>query len=275
MTALAVIAGPPSAAGWCRRVRRAVFYINVPIAAATLFIILKYAGTSGGDPRRIDWMGTLSVTAALGLLTFGLIENQTSLTIASIVPFIAFIVVERRAANPIVPLSLFRSRTFSAANALTFLLYAAVGAVTFLLPFHLIQALHYSSAKAGPRFFRSSSRCRCSRGGWARRRSRRCAAAAHHVPLVAAGGSFLPCATRGLRRAFSFSASAWRSPSRRSRPLDDVDRRRDPPGAVSGSTRDRAVAGCLLCRPGQSGGGPDQYARRRPHSRQQARRQSL
>ena len=51
----------------------------------------------------------------------------------------AFAVVERRARSPMVPLGLFRSRTFAGANLLTFLLYAALGGALFFLPFNLIQ----------------------------------------------------------------------------------------------------------------------------------------
>src|SRR5205814_10562867 len=52
----------------------------------------------------------------------------------------------------IVPLSLFRSRTFTGANVLTLLLYGALSAATFLLPFNLIQVQHYSPAEAGAAF---------------------------------------------------------------------------------------------------------------------------
>jgi MFS family permease len=55
-------------------------------------------------------------------------------------------------ANPIVPLKLFRSRSFTAANVLTLLLYAALSAATFLLPFNLIQVQGYSPAQAGAAF---------------------------------------------------------------------------------------------------------------------------
>ena len=60
--------------------------------------------------------------------------------------------VERRVHEPIVPLSLFKSRTFTGANILTLLLYGALSAATFLLPFNLIQVQHYSPAKAGAAF---------------------------------------------------------------------------------------------------------------------------
>jgi Major Facilitator Superfamily len=61
----------------------------------------------------------------------------------------AFVLVEARRAEPMVPLSLFRSRTFAGANLLTLLLYAALGAALFFVPFNLIQVQRYSPAAAG------------------------------------------------------------------------------------------------------------------------------
>ena len=58
-------------------------------------------------------------------------------------------VVERRAASPMVPLELFRSRSFTLANILTLLLYAALSIVMFLMPMNLIQVQHYSATAAG------------------------------------------------------------------------------------------------------------------------------
>ena len=62
---------------------------------------------------------------------------------------IAFLFVEARVPQPMLPLALFRSRTFSGANLLTFLLYAALGGTLFFLPLNLIQVQHYSATAAG------------------------------------------------------------------------------------------------------------------------------
>jgi hypothetical protein len=61
----------------------------------------------------------------------------------------AFVVVEARREHPMVPLELFRSRAFAAANLSTFLLYAALAATFFFLPFVLIQARHFPARAAG------------------------------------------------------------------------------------------------------------------------------
>jgi EmrB/QacA subfamily drug resistance transporter len=154
MTSLSIIAGPllggylVQAISW-----RAVFYINLPIAAATLLMLMKVGKV--GETRasgRIDLAGTALITIALGAATYALIERQFAVALIGVVAFVAFLFVERRAADPIVPLSLFRSRTFTGANLLTLLLYAALSAATFVLPFNLIQVQHYTPAEAGAAF---------------------------------------------------------------------------------------------------------------------------
>jgi MFS family permease len=62
---------------------------------------------------------------------------------------VAFVAVEHRRANPMLPPSLFRSRLFSAANAMTLCLYAGIGGILFLLPVQLQIALGYSALQAG------------------------------------------------------------------------------------------------------------------------------
>jgi len=59
------------------------------------------------------------------------------------------VVVEHHARNPMLPLHLFRSRTFTLANVLTLLLYGALGVVLFLLPLNLIQVQHFTATRAG------------------------------------------------------------------------------------------------------------------------------
>lgn len=165
LTSLGVIAGPLFG-GWLVQAVswRAVFYINLPIAAITLLIVwfsMSPDQASEEEPGQIDWGGTLLVTTALAALTFGMIEApsrgiRSSLVIGSLVlgsiAFVAFVALERRIENPIMPLTLFRSRVFSGANLLTLLLYAALSTVTFLLPFNLIQVQHYSPSQAGAAF---------------------------------------------------------------------------------------------------------------------------
>ena len=71
---------------------------------------------------------------------------------AGIVALLAFLLVEGRTKDPMVPLTLFRSSSFSGANLLTFLLYGAMGGALYFLPFNLIQVQGYSTAAAGAAF---------------------------------------------------------------------------------------------------------------------------
>ena len=77
----------------------------------------------------------------------------------------AFVVVEAGSPAPMVPLSLFRSSTFSGTNLLTFLLYAGLGGVMFFIPFDLIQAQGYAATAAGAAFLPLIVLCSCSRAG--------------------------------------------------------------------------------------------------------------
>ncbi len=153
LTSLAIIAGPVLGGALVQAVSwRAVFFINVPLAAVVLWIVWRHMPAGGlkpAAPRAVDWVGTALVTLALGGLAYGFIERVWAAAIAGAVLLIVFVLVERRVKNPIVPLALFRSPTFTGANVLTLLLYAALSAATFLLPFNLIQVQGYGPAKAG------------------------------------------------------------------------------------------------------------------------------
>jgi hypothetical protein len=65
---------------------------------------------------------------------------------------VAFVLVEGRVGEPMMPLSLFRSRNFSWANVLTLFLYAGIGGALYFLPFNLIQVHGYSATAAGSAF---------------------------------------------------------------------------------------------------------------------------
>jgi EmrB/QacA subfamily drug resistance transporter len=142
---------------------RAVFFLNLPLAAIVLLILFTYVPESRaeGAAGPLDWSGALFVTLGLGAVVYGLIEagslglaNPVALgaLIAGSLALAGFVVVEARSPAPMVPLSLFRSSTFSGANLLTFLLYAALGGTMFFVPFNLIQVQGYSPTAAGAAF---------------------------------------------------------------------------------------------------------------------------
>ena len=153
LTSLAILAGPLLGGVLVQTVSwRAVFFINLPIAVVVLWIVWRRMPRDETSEGAIDWIGTLLVTIGLGAITYAFIEKAWLALPVGIVACIVFAFVERRVEQPVVPFLLFRSRAFSAANALTLLLYAALSLATFLLPFNLIQVQGYSPAEAGAAF---------------------------------------------------------------------------------------------------------------------------
>jgi EmrB/QacA subfamily drug resistance transporter len=138
---------------------RAVFFINLPLALIVILISLRHvAENSDRETSRVDWLGAILAALGLGALVYGLIEsaqvgfNDRSVIMAltaGVVVLILFLFVESRLSQPMLPLTLFRSRTFAGTNLLTFLLYAALGGTLFFLPLNLIQVQRYSPTSAG------------------------------------------------------------------------------------------------------------------------------
>jgi EmrB/QacA subfamily drug resistance transporter len=139
---------------------RWVFFINVPLAAIVLFVLFWRVPESRDteDSPGLDWVGALLATLGLGGIVYGLIQAGNvglgPLTVlgalaGGVVALIVFIIVEARSHSPMVPLNLFRSRTFSGANLLTLFLYAALGGTLFFLPFNLISVQGYPPSGAG------------------------------------------------------------------------------------------------------------------------------
>jgi len=139
---------------------RAVFFLNVPLAAIVLVLSLRFMNESSDPSRtaRIDWSGAALAVLGLGGIVFGLLEwpplgagHPLVLSALAVGAFSLglFFVVEARLENPMLPLALFRSPPFALGNALTLLLYAALGVVFFLVPLNLIQVQHYSATEAG------------------------------------------------------------------------------------------------------------------------------
>ncbi|ABS03786.1 MFS transporter [Kineococcus radiotolerans] len=106
--------------------------------------------------QSLDVAGTLLVVLALGGLTFALVQASVGplwMVWASgglgLAAAVAFVLVEQHAHDPLLPLRIFASRQFSAANLLTFVVYAALGGVFFLLVVVLQTGLGYSPLIAG------------------------------------------------------------------------------------------------------------------------------
>jgi EmrB/QacA subfamily drug resistance transporter len=134
---------------------RWIFLINLPLAVLTVWIAQRHVPETH-DPtatRRFDVPGAALGMLALAGLTYALIEvgSLTALLagVVGLVAAVAFLAVERRAPEPMLPLGIFRNRTFSAANAMTLLVYAALGAVLFFLVLQLQTVTGYGPLAAG------------------------------------------------------------------------------------------------------------------------------
>lgn len=150
----------PVLGGWLTQAIswRAVFFINLPVAVVAVGLVLVNAKESKGEQSgSVDWLGALAVTVGLAAITWALTvapkQGADAAVLAAgglgVAALIGFVMIERKANNPMTPLMLFKSITFSGVNALTLVLYAAFGAAFFLLPFELIRAHGYAPSAAG------------------------------------------------------------------------------------------------------------------------------
>jgi EmrB/QacA subfamily drug resistance transporter len=140
---------------------RWLFFVNVPIAALVVALTQSRVAESCGEhtSKRLDFRGALLVTLGLGLVVYALVDTgvkrgtvqpvDVTLLVAGAVLLVAFALLEARVTAPMVPLHLFHSPVFTGTNLLTLLLYAALGAALFFLPFDLIQVQGYTPAAAG------------------------------------------------------------------------------------------------------------------------------
>jgi EmrB/QacA subfamily drug resistance transporter len=139
---------------------RLIFLINLPLIAAVVLVSLRHVPESH-DPAaggQLDVLGAVLATVGLGGLCYGLIEwpalgSSSPLVLGALAVGLAslalFVLVEARVPRPLLPLALFRSRQFTAANLVTLVVYGALGGGLFLLPIELQQVAHYSPLAAG------------------------------------------------------------------------------------------------------------------------------
>src|SRR5262245_47079300 len=152
----------PVAGGWLiEHVSwRAIFFLNVPLAVIVVGLSSRFMDESRDESRtnRVDWTGAVLAVLGLGGVVFGLLEwprpgaNRVLVDAAiagGVLALAAFVLVERRVPGPMLPMELFRSRTFTLANVLTLFLYGALGLVLWLVPLNFIQVQHYSATAAG------------------------------------------------------------------------------------------------------------------------------
>ncbi|QMU57471.1 MAG: MFS transporter [Boseongicola sp.] len=138
---------------------RLIFAINLPLGAIALWLLISRVGTdTTRSENPLDWLGAFLATLAMESGAFALsLMGQSG---ANILPFfvvsgfstIAFLWWEARAPYPMVPLFLFRSRAFAAANLMTFFLFFALSAVVFYLPMTVISVWGVSEFQAAAAF---------------------------------------------------------------------------------------------------------------------------
>jgi EmrB/QacA subfamily drug resistance transporter len=161
LTGLATIAGPPVGGsmayliGW-----EWVFWVNVPIALLMIPLVRARIDESHGSDTALDLGGMALVTGGCLGLVWGLVRGNesgwssvevvTALTVGAVL-VILFVGWERRTAEPMLPLRLFGSRTFTAATVVSFLLYAALYGTVFFLSQYMQVGLGYSALEAGLR----------------------------------------------------------------------------------------------------------------------------
>ncbi|TML32399.1 MAG: MFS transporter [Actinobacteria bacterium] len=142
-------------AGW-----QYIFYLNVPIAIATLLLVPRTVPESrlATTRRRFDALGALTGTAGLALLVdavsqapqYGWGGTRTIAVLAAAAALlVAFVVTESRVESPLLPLEIFRRRTLTGANTAGLLLGASFYAFFFVGTLYMQEVLHYSPLQAG------------------------------------------------------------------------------------------------------------------------------
>ncbi|MEM9988961.1 MAG: MFS transporter, partial [Pseudomonadota bacterium] len=138
---------------------RWIFYLNIPLGGIALFFLfLRIPKDAGNKNAKIDTGGAVMAIAALGLVAYGLTALGEGTNVGplifllGLVGLVGFILFEFKTAHPMIPPTLFTSPAFSGANALTFVLYLAMGGVLFFTPMTLIETQGISEVAVGTIF---------------------------------------------------------------------------------------------------------------------------
>src|SRR4051812_47610445 len=145
------------ALGW-----QSVFYLNVPIGIAAIVVTYaKLRETRDPNATRVDWPGTATFSAALFLLVLGLLRGNdegwgstliVSLFVASAVLLAAFVAIERRVKEPMLPLALFKRPAFTGVQIAAFAVSGSMFALFLYLTLYLQNYLGLSPLQAGVRY---------------------------------------------------------------------------------------------------------------------------
>ncbi|MGL4173832.1 MAG: MFS transporter [Actinomycetota bacterium] len=138
---------------------RWIFLINLPIALIVGVVAMRHVPESRGDQgdSHLDIAGAVACVGWLAALTYGLISWGSGgldviaggCLLAAFVGFVVFVVIERTSPHPLVPLAIFTSARFTGANIVTFVIYAALSGVFFVLALQLQVVSGFSPTAAG------------------------------------------------------------------------------------------------------------------------------
>ncbi|HST82990.1 MAG TPA: MFS transporter [Kineosporiaceae bacterium] len=137
---------------------RLVFLINLPLTVLVVVLAVRHVPESmdAQAPRKLDFAGAAAGAIGLGGLTYALIEAPDRGLAGVALPAVlgigalaGFIEIERRSSHPLIPLGIFASRQFTAANLVTFALYAALGSIFFLMAIVLQVSVGFAPLEAG------------------------------------------------------------------------------------------------------------------------------
>lgn len=139
---------------------RAIFVLNLPLGALVVWLTLRHVPETRDESAtgRLDYAGATLATVGLAGATYAMVEGPSrglgsplvlAAAILGLVGLVGFVFAERRERHPMLPLEIFSSRQFTAANLVTFVVYGALGGVFFLLVITLQTALGYSPVAAG------------------------------------------------------------------------------------------------------------------------------
>lgn len=159
-SALTTTAGPVLG-GWLAGIGlwRLIFFINLPLAVFTIFaLVTKVPESRDESAKKLDVPGAILATFGLAAMTYGFlgasdtgfadIKNIIALSLGFI-SIISFILTELKSHHPMLPMHLFKSKTFSGVNILTLFMYTALNASLFFYPLNLVQVQGYSETSAG------------------------------------------------------------------------------------------------------------------------------
>jgi EmrB/QacA subfamily drug resistance transporter len=159
VTGLAVLGGPMVGGAVTEGLAwQWIFWINIPVGAVAIPLVLRKVPESFGPTRRIDLMGAVLVTIAVLGLVWGVVRGASAgwssaevlgSFATGVLFLVGFLIWEGRTANPMVPLTFLRNRTFTAANASGFLLTAALFSAVFFLSQYMQAVLGSGPLEAG------------------------------------------------------------------------------------------------------------------------------